>query len=364
MLVTSLSNSNPSHPISQPGTAASVGKSESMPQPDPTTGASSSAQPPLDTYTPSISVVPAAFSNPYSDATAFIEFSPVEQSWFNLNLSLENGELDTAQTDLNDYTQLLSTSPASMSALTTPSAQFLTDLKALGSDLDAGNSAGAQSDFVAAAADKPEGVAEALGTTLASLQNDMEQTAQGSGSVSTSSAGQISNDLSALNSLLSESTANTNELVAMGYTPSEAITYANGVNNIALVAASLINGTNSSIQTTVSIATYSIDTTGDSSTVTESINASASTDVITGAALSSPPPTGASLTSPDSILAIANSALSVTSSTSQGQDQTLLESTIEISGLSSISNLVGASSKENSATSGSTNVTTWKDVKA
>jgi len=90
--------------------------------------------------------------------------TPTDQAWSSLTHSLAAGDLAGAQTALTAYTQISPTAPESLSRLTAPYAQFLSDLKALGNDLQSGNLATARSDFQTAQYDHPNGVAGAYST--------------------------------------------------------------------------------------------------------------------------------------------------------------------------------------------------------
>ncbi len=174
--------------------------------------------------------------------------SPTQTAWQSLQQSLASGDISAAQTALTSYRQSLAASNDSMSALTTPSAQFMSDLTNLGSALSAGNLEGAQSAFQTAQGDQPPSLAQALATALATAAWDGAQngnwmqdmvnfaatltpgstapaaaTASGSsGGASGSSADPFSTDLNNLEGLIQEANANVGDyLVTQGYTPGQ-----------------------------------------------------------------------------------------------------------------------------------------------
>jgi len=81
--------------------------------------------------------------------------TPTDQAWSTLTQSLASGNVAAAQTALTNYTQALPTDPGSLSPLTSPSTQFLSDLATLGNALQSGDLTAARSDFQTAQYDKP-----------------------------------------------------------------------------------------------------------------------------------------------------------------------------------------------------------------
>lgn len=166
--------------------------------------------------------------------------SQPQTAWQSLQQSLASGDISAAQTALTNYTQSLAASNDSMSALTRPSRQFLTDLTNLGSALSAGDLQGAQSAFQTAQADQPPSLAQALATALATAAADGAQTgnwmqdmvnfaatlapgsAAASGSAPSSGPDQFSTDLNNLEGLIQEANANVGGyLSTQGYTPGQ-----------------------------------------------------------------------------------------------------------------------------------------------
>jgi len=82
--------------------------------------------------------------------------SPADQAWSTLTQSLASGNVAAAQTALTAYTQALPSDPSSLSSLTSPSTQFLSDLNTLGSALKSGDLTTAQTVFKTAQYDKPD----------------------------------------------------------------------------------------------------------------------------------------------------------------------------------------------------------------
>ena len=101
----------------------------------------------------------------------------VEVSWGNLKEDIAAGDLSSAQTDLTAYQQALVNTNANMSVLTAPSAQFESDLTALGSALQEGDVSSAQSAFAVAKQDAPQNIGDAYSSSLGALELDGEGTA-------------------------------------------------------------------------------------------------------------------------------------------------------------------------------------------
>lgn len=87
--------------------------------------------------------------------------TPINQAWADLRNSLNDGDLTSAQSALNSYTQLLPSSNLYMSTLTTPSQTFLSDLNTLKNAINSGDISTAQAVFKTAQYDAPESVANA-----------------------------------------------------------------------------------------------------------------------------------------------------------------------------------------------------------
>lgn len=227
--------------------------------PVPLTGATlagaSPATQPAATQSATLPTVDFYAGIPQSLAAGLATYQSQSQTaWQSLQRSLASGDIGAAQTALTHYTQSLAASNDSMSALTTPSAQFMTDLTNLGSALSAGDLQGAQSVFQTAQVDQPPTLAQALATALATAAADGAQTgnwmqdmvtfaatlapgstapaasggAGGSGSAGGSSGAsspnsdQFSADLNNLEGLIQESNANVgNYLGTQGYTPGQ-----------------------------------------------------------------------------------------------------------------------------------------------
>lgn len=85
----------------------------------------------------------------------------IEQAWSDLSNSLSRGDLTSAQSALNSYTELLPSSYLYMSTSTTPSQSFLNDLSTLKSVMESGDLSAAQSAFKTAQYDAPETVSGA-----------------------------------------------------------------------------------------------------------------------------------------------------------------------------------------------------------
>jgi hypothetical protein len=351
MLVSSQLNTSSQESASSSVTPAASQAYAQPPQASSTEAAPSSTPPVVDTYTtsqrgggstPQYSVT---INSAPSDASAGVlaalssnYLSPTQQAWLNLTQSMAAGDLASAQTALNDYTQSLPASTAYMSSLTTPSAQFRSDLTALGSALNAGNLADAQTAFRAAEVTQPDNVAGAMGSALDTVINNMEAIAQGGGSPSASSAAQLTQDISTLDGVLAESSANVDAmLIAAGYTPSEASGYTNNVANFNIdVSAS---GANVSVNTAVD--TYALGSSGDSSSATDSSSASSASQGTTAPAPSAPAGPSSSAASSasaatetassfaESMLAIENTVWSATSVSGGSGTQTVVQSTAQ-----------------------------------
>lgn len=216
---------------------------------------SSSSQLASDTYTPSSQSTQTSRSSSTSSASSSAQskstVSGVPQSvlaamakygdsvqgaWTKLGQSVASGDLSSSQTALNTYTQTLSASNYSMSSLTAPSAQFLSDLTTLGSALTAGNVADAQSAFATAQKDAPLDVSSAIALAFSDAEADGGLTVQGieaSSSLSGVNYGQLSNDTATLDSTLREGVANISSFLAtQGFSASDASSYASAMLNI------------------------------------------------------------------------------------------------------------------------------------
>jgi hypothetical protein len=217
------------------------------------------AQAALDSYTPSSQSQQAANSNSASSASAAAQSDsvisgipqavwtivgnmsdPVAEAWYQLNQSLfVSGDISSAQTALTTYTQALSASDYSMSSATAPTAQFLNDLTTLGSAIQAGSLADAQSTFLTAQQAAPPGVALAYAIANSAAESDGGQAVQGieaTSSLSGVNYGQLSSDIATLDSINAESAANIeNALVSQGYSASQAVAYADTITNISSI---------------------------------------------------------------------------------------------------------------------------------
>jgi len=99
--------------------------------------------------------------------------SPLQQAWGEVGKSLASGDstlffgvgsgdLSAAKSGLDSYMQSLPSSSLYMSALTTPSQAFLSDLQTMSTAINSGDLAGAQTAFNKAETDQPEDVASAM----------------------------------------------------------------------------------------------------------------------------------------------------------------------------------------------------------
>ncbi|MDR3774822.1 MAG: hypothetical protein P4L26_15815 [Terracidiphilus sp.] len=207
-------------------------------------GGGSAATLPAATQSATLPTVDFYAGIPQSLAAGLATYQSQSQTvWQSLQQSLAAGDIGAAQTALTNYTQSLAASNDSMSTLTTPSNQFMTDLTNLGSALSTGDLQGAQSAFQTAQADQPPSLAQALATALATAAADGAQNgnwmqdmvnfaatlAPGSTAASGGAGGsggatpdQFSTDLNNLEGLIQESNANVgNYLSTQGYTPGQ-----------------------------------------------------------------------------------------------------------------------------------------------
>lgn len=102
--------------------------------------------------------------------------TPEEQAWFNLASSLSAGDLAAADRALDSYTQMLPSSPQSMSSMTTPSATFLGDLDTVRNAIESGDLGTARTAFQTAQYDAPDNVLGAW--SLATAMHDVDQQAR------------------------------------------------------------------------------------------------------------------------------------------------------------------------------------------
>lgn len=190
---------------------------------DPTAG---SLKITVSSYMPS--VLPPAVSSAVANAVM-----PEQTAWGTLEQSLASGDVSSAQSALNAYNQILPSSNLYMSSATTPSAQFLSDLTAVGSALASGDVAGAQAAFQTAQADHPESVAAAVSSARGNLLADTTDAVQALADSSNLSGvvyGQLSTDQTNLDSLSREQSANISDYLAtQGYSAANASMYANAV---------------------------------------------------------------------------------------------------------------------------------------
>jgi hypothetical protein len=180
----------------------------------------------VSSYMPS--VLPPAVSSAVASAV-----TPEQTAWGTLEQSLASGDVSSAQSALNAYNQILPSSNLYMSSATTPSAQFLSDLTAVGSALASGDVTGAQAAFQTAQADHPESVAAAVSSARGNLLADTTDAVQAladSSSLSGVDYGQLSTDQTNLDSLSREQSANISDYLAtQGYSAADANMYANAV---------------------------------------------------------------------------------------------------------------------------------------
>jgi trimeric autotransporter adhesin len=344
MLVASLSNRNLQESDASPSTptipkAATASPAAPQPQSNPTTA---SAPAVVDTYTPSqaasgtgVTIAPdtGASQLPPAVLTALGSnyVTPTQQAWLNLTQSMAAGDFSSAQTDLSALEQTLSSSTENMSALTAPSAQFLNDLTALGSALNSGNPADAQSAFQAAQQNYPDTVAGAMATALDAITNDMEQAAQLGGSAN---MGQLSSDLSTLDGVLEEANANISaQLVAAGFSTSEASEYASSVTTISIDVSSYESNGSDSSATSISVTTSVASALDYTSAASTPETGSTLANPTNGAPSQPAPLLKPSSSSQDSTLAVASSISNSISFTTveQTQNSLLLESAQETS---------------------------------
>jgi len=99
--------------------------------------------------------------------------SPLQQAWGEVGKSLASGDstlffgvgsgdLSAAKSGLDSYMQSLPSSSLYMSALTTPSQAFLSDLQTMSTAINSGDLAGAQTAFNKAETDQPEDIGSAM----------------------------------------------------------------------------------------------------------------------------------------------------------------------------------------------------------
>jgi hypothetical protein len=178
----------------------------------------------VSSYMPA--VLPQAVTSAIANAV-----TPEQTAWGTLQQSLASGNASTAQSALSAYNQMLPSSNLYMSSATTPSAQFLSDLTAVGSALASGDLAGAQAAFQTAQGDHPESVAAAVSAARGNLladTTDAVQTLADSSALSSVNYGQLSIDQTNLDSVSREQSANISDsLVAQGYSAADASKYAN-----------------------------------------------------------------------------------------------------------------------------------------
>jgi len=178
-------------------------------------------------------VLPQAVETAVSNTT-----TPDQQAWSTLTQSMASGNLSSAQSALSAYTQALSTSTLYISPLTTPSAQFMSDLTKLGSALQSGNLGAAQSAFQSAQSAQPDNVAGAMGTAMGMINQDEEQALIGMANGSAPSAAsltKLSTDMALWDSANMEASANiSNYLQTQGYSATAATSYANSMTNSVL----------------------------------------------------------------------------------------------------------------------------------
>jgi hypothetical protein len=174
------------------------------------------------------SVLPPAVSSAVANAV-----TPEQTAWGTLEQSLASGDVASAQSALNAYNQILPSSNLYMSSATTPSAQFLGDLTAVGSALASGDVTGAQAAFQTAQADHPQSVAAAVSSARGNLLADTTDAVQAladSSNLSGVDYGQLSTDQTNLDSLSREQSANISDYLAtQGYSAANASMYANAV---------------------------------------------------------------------------------------------------------------------------------------
>jgi len=214
------------------------------------------------------------------------ENDPVQQAWSTLAQNLVSGDLTAAQSSLNAYSQNLANSNYGMSSLTAPTAQFTSDLAALGSAIQSGDAKAAQAAFETASTQAPKDVMMAMAMAVGQVQRDEMQSMQGvehSGGLSATDITQLASDMASLNSVNQEAAANISDyLISMGYSASDANTYAKAITDASTTIGSSIsdsvtgvsNGSISSASTQVSIS-VSEDARGDLS-LTSILNTSAS----------------------------------------------------------------------------------------
>lgn len=190
---------------------------------DPTAG---SVKITVSSYMPS--VLPPAVSSAVASAV-----TPEQTAWGTLEESLASGDVSSARSALNAYNQILPSSNLYMSSATTPSAQFLSDLTAVGSALASGDVTDAQGAFQAAQADHPESVAAAVSSARGNLLADTTDAVQAladSSNLTGVDYGQLSTDQTNLDSLSREQSANISDyLTTQGYSAADASMYANAV---------------------------------------------------------------------------------------------------------------------------------------
>lgn len=158
----------------------------------------------------------------------------VPLAWSNLKEDIAAGDLSSAQTDLTTYQQALVNTNADMSSLTAPSAQFMSDLTALGSALQQGDVSSAQSAFATAKQDAPQNLGDAYSSALGALELNGEGTvnalvnsyATGS-SYTANSGGQLSTDIANFDSVSREAATNrAEELISKGFSASDSWAFA------------------------------------------------------------------------------------------------------------------------------------------
>lgn len=194
-------------------------------------GASSSQSGSASTGSASDSAVPE------SVLEALLRYvSPTQQAWNDLTQSLRLGDLSTAQNAFSDYmADLAAPSNSSMLVATTPSAQFLAYLKPVGDALAAGNLEDARPAFATAAQWRPDTAAEAVSSAQGEVEDDgslalykLEHT--GAGSISDLP---LAADIAGLDEALREEQANiSDELVALGFSASDAGKYSESITGI------------------------------------------------------------------------------------------------------------------------------------